>query len=167
MFKYRIISSQNDSTVIYMDMILYDGESKSSTVESTKHLKPVYADEAGSIDIQYRQDWADFVDSIISIIRGHNFSIIDEHQSSISCSYYIQFYPVTEDGTTLDLIKIIFRLSDHRQKSSEEHSRSNTAILKSFVVNGKEYPTMTSVVFATMKICDGLQQGDYNDINRF
>lgn len=146
--------------VLYLDMILYD-----EYIESTKHVNdPISIKEGDRLSTVDLNLWDDFVDTILNTIHYYDFDITDEHQSGKSYSYYISFYPISEDGVRFEEeVKVIFRLSDHRLKRemNTKYNRIKKAVFKSFEVNSESYETPYDVMEAVVKICDGLQQGDY------
>ncbi len=106
--------------------------------------------------------YSDFVESMISPIYAHGFKIVKDYQSNKSYSYYIDFYPVDKKGNLLDKVHIIFRLSEHVDKS-KFHS-SSRIFIKSFVINDISYDKMLPFQDRINYICDRLAEGDYDEL---
>lgn len=161
MIRY-INSTVSENDVIYIDYVLTDEKDYiRSDVRDPLSIKEKYRLSTEEIN-----DWICFVDSVVSMIRDYDFDIVDEHQSGKSYSYYISFYPTSEDGRRFSKeIKVVFRLSDHRNE--QEHTKSSKTIFKNFEVNGEKYPSTYSVMMAVDRICESLQNGDYAVLDKY
>ena len=117
--------------------------------------------------------------SMASIIVSYGFEIVDEYQSPISYSYYIQFSPqadltdkssdsiVLMQKDTDILLDVKLRLSNHYQEGgpsvgdSIERSQSSGKIFSEFVVEGIKHDDINAAIRDLQEICKDLQRGDY------
>ena len=117
--------------------------------------------------------------SMASIIVSYGFKTVDEYQSDVSYSYYIQFSPqadLTDENPnrtvlmqkdTDILLDVKLRLSNHYQEGgpavadSIERSQSSGKIFSEFVVEGIKHDDINSAIKDLQNICKDLQQGDY------
>lgn len=118
--------------------------------------------------------------SMASIIASYGFDIVDEYQSDVSYSYYIQFSPradltdenpdrvvLMQDNTDI-LLDVKLRLSNHYQDPDEpvgariERGSGTQRIFSEFVVEGVKHDDLNSAIKDLQDICKDLQQGDYS-----
>jgi len=117
--------------------------------------------------------------SMASIIASYGFDIVDEYQSPISYSYYIQFSPqadLTDESPdrvvlmqkdTDILLDVKLRLSNHYQEGgpaiadSIERSQSSGKIFSEFVVEGVKHDDINATISDLQEICKDLHHGDY------
>ena len=109
--------------------------------------------------------YKDFIRTAISIIKKRDFAVIEEYQSNISYSYYIDFIPKTYEDTDYKL-RVKFRLSNHVapevSRDIEDHRSSSDHIFKSFIVNDVTCDSVKSTLKEIADICNHLQLGDFD-----
>lgn len=117
------------------------------------------------------ETYRNFIKTVVTTIKKRDFIVVDEYQSAISYSYYIEFIPKFYDGIEPEIVfGVKFRLSDHYQSNEtpitkETESRSeNSIIFTSFVVDGVKYDNIVSVISEITQICNDLQAGDYTNL---
>lgn len=144
---------------IFIDMILCD-----EIVNTTTYLKdPVRLKDESKMSISDLNMWDDLIDSVISVLNDYEFDIIEHHQSGKSYSYYVSFYPTSEDGLRFDEpVKIVFRLSNHRNDQDHSSNKIKRAFFKSFELDGEQYSNPVDIFFAIDEICKELQKGNYS-----
>lgn len=112
--------------------------------------------------------WNDFISSVVSIINGENFEIVRYQQSKRSYAFYLDFYPISDDGEYLDMVQIRFRIADHKEHGSMgTNLRLKTQIIKNFYVGSEEYASTYEVMQAVKKICKCLKKGDYTSLDKY
>ena len=109
--------------------------------------------------------YKDFIRTAVSIIKKRDFEVIEEYQSNISYSYYIDFIPKTYEDTDYKL-RVKFRLSNHTtpeiDRDIEELKSSTNRIFKSFIVNDVTCSSVKSTLKEIADICNHLQLGDFD-----
>lgn len=112
---YQSNDATNNSRTIYIDMVLSD-EDVESIASDISLNEPISIQDKYRLSISDFNAWCDFVDSVASVVRSYDFKIVQEYQSKKSYSYYIHFYPVSNDGARFkDDLKMILKLfSDYQ-----------------------------------------------------
>ena len=109
--------------------------------------------------------YKDFIRTAVSIIKKRDFEVIDEYQSNISYSYYIDFIPKTYEDTDYKL-RVKFRLSNHVapevSRDIEDHKSSTDHIFRSFIVNDVTCDSVKSTLKEIADVCNHLQLGDFD-----
>lgn len=125
-------------------------------------------------DYQLTSDQLIAYNNVINVIVEHikriGFDIVDEYQSDLSYSYYIQFMPITYEGfedKSLGL-DVKFRISDHalpeKFESIRNSNKSAGVMFKSFVIAGITHDSIQSAVAHVKKVCEDLKVGDYSEL---
>ena len=109
--------------------------------------------------------YKDFIRTAVSIIKKWDFEVIEEYQSNISYSYYIDFIPKTYEDTDYKL-RVKFRLSNHTtpeiDRDIEELKSSANRIFESFIVNDVTCSSVKSTLKEIADVCNHLQLGDFD-----
>lgn len=158
-------------------------ESVSLPVVATKHdIELEYRDLPieWQLSDKVRSVYRNWIKSMASIIASYGFEIVDEYQSSVSYSYYIQFSPIADltddipDRVVLlqkdsdVLLDVKLRLSNHYLPEDEkvadsiERSRSKGKIFSEFVVEGVKHEDINAAIKDLQDICKDLTLGDYS-----
>lgn len=147
---------------------------KKRWIEITLYVNPSLPQEIAAVKLRHPssklkltdeelQIYEDFVETILSVINGHDFRIIKDYQSKRSYAYYVDFYPVSKTGEILDLVHVIFRVAEHTMKHGEDGLNKNVYV-KSFVINDIEYDKIMPFRNRVSYLCDRLQEGDYDEL---
>ena len=109
--------------------------------------------------------YKDFIHTAVNIIKKRDFEVIEEYQSNISYSYYIDFIPETYEDTDYKL-RVKFRLSNHTapevSRDIEDHKSSTDHIFRSFIVNDVTCDSVKSTLKEIANICNHLQLGNFD-----
>lgn len=106
-----------------------------------------------------------YIESIESMIRGHDFKIIDSHQSKRSYSYYILFEVPNIRGS--EIWKIRLRVSDHVQDSNSENvgkTQQRSAFLWIFFGRKQLQYTFTKSIDFVYDVLNDLDEGDIESV---
>lgn len=160
------IFCNNTSPKYVIDICGYlspDSQALNASVEMQhpKSINKIYRLTDTELDI-----WRSVVESVVNELDIRNFEIIRQWQSRRSYSYYIDFYPVTSDGTKLDLVQIRFRLSDHGKGVHKvEHTRDRKLMFRDFTINDFTCPANPlNLKNLIGQMCDDLMKGDYSTL---
>ena len=109
--------------------------------------------------------YKDFIRTAVSIIKKRDFEVVEEYQSNISYSYYIDFIPKTYEDADYKL-RVRFRLSNHTtpevSRDVEDLKPSTDHIFRSFIVNDVTCDSVKSTLKEITDICNHLQLGDFD-----
>ena len=108
----------------------------------------------------------EIVYSVMSAIHAQGFKIISTHQSKKSYSYYVKFWPVTDEGERLFPIEFMFRISDHNIKQNEYKESSIVRIIN-LQFGGVDFDNSVDLILAADEICKGLKKGDLSVLNKY
>lgn len=116
---------------------------------------------------QQINDLNSFLTTVVGIIESRGFDVIDDYQSPMSYSYYIQFRPRNQYTDETFRLDVKFRLSDHKLSDAIQVSRNSEAdtkqvIFRSYVVEGVKQKSITDVIHTINDICNHLAVGDYS-----
>ena len=116
------------------------------------------------------EEYTIFIRNIVAVVRSHHFRITRSKQSNESYSYYLDFYPLDEEGQPQEKVKVVFRIADHPISSpdfDEEQDLSETTdgYLKNFQIGSTRYPNAFRVRQAVDEICDELAVGNYDALD--
>lgn len=151
---------------ITVDVILNTVIESSKDLIEFREVEPKY-----QLTPKQLEAYRNFIKTIVNTIKKRDFKVIDEYQSGISYSYYIEFMPKFYDGIEPEIVfGVKFRLSDHYQsgnlpvtEESESCGESDT-IFTSFVVEGVKHDDIVSTISDITQICNDLQTGDYTKL---
>ena len=108
----------------------------------------------------------EIVYSVMSTIHAHGFKVISTRQSKKSYSYYVKFWPITDDGHRLFPIEFMFRISDHNMKQNEFKESTIMRIIN-LQFGGVDFNNSVDLIVAADEICKGLKQGDLTVLNNY
>lgn len=108
----------------------------------------------------------EIVYSVMSAIHAQGFKVISTHQSKKSYSYYIKFWPITDEGERLFPIEFMFRISDHNIKQNE-HKESSIVRIINLQLGGVDFDNSVDLILAADEICKGLKQGDLSILDKY
>lgn len=109
--------------------------------------------------------YKDFIRTAVSIIKKQDFEVVEEYQSNVSYSYYIDFIPKTYEDVDYKL-RVKFRLSNHTTpevgRDIEELKSSTNRIFRSFIVNDVTCDSVKSTLKEIADVCNHLQLEDFD-----
>lgn len=127
-----------------------------------------------------RSKFMDFVRDILGLTVAYKFDVKEHHKSNRGDpnSYYISFYPKTEDYKILGKYLLNFRLSDHdvedldlksfdhyanlAQKYKLTDERIQAFRFYNIVIDGKQFNSYTEAYEHIRQMFDGFSSGNYD-----
>lgn len=82
-------------------------------------------------------------------------------------TYYIQFDVYDKEGNKLIPVGIRFRISNHTMKGEETPIDSNTVVIRSFVLKGKNYDNSVAIIQTINMICSELERGNIKILDQY
>lgn len=119
---------------------------------------------------QQFETYRNLISSIVSAIRAYGFDIVDEYQSNLSYSYYIQFTPTPYKGFEDEMLEldVKFRISNYEESKkitkniTKTTSTGKPVTFKSIIVSGFEHANIAEALLDIKHICQDLKCGDYS-----
>lgn len=108
----------------------------------------------------------EIVYSVMSAIHAQGFKVISTRQSKKGYSYYVKFWPVTDEGERLFPIEFMFRISDHNIKQNEYKDSAIIRIIN-LQFGGVDFDNSVDLILAADEICKGLKKGDLSVLNKY
>lgn len=170
MKRFRVVTTTASNNTIDIVIHFYDEEYDIAANMYIHHpsIKKRYKISQAQLD-----ELDEFIGNVLSMIVNFRFNVVSHGQASKGYSYYIDFYPVDENGNQLELWQIRFRISDHRQKIGRYNrvnriddittiSEKSHVLIKSFEIGeGHRFGTLESAMTEMKRICMNLQKGQY------
>jgi len=164
---FRILSKfESFKHVINISVDVGHGEYISSTtkIHDRTNIKKKFRYTDSELDA-----YDDFIVNMLNVLETYKFDIIREYQSKKSYTYYVEFYPTDHFNNRLDKFLLVIRIGDHKMKSSRgsETIKSNNKVIKSFWIGSTQYPSTYKIRESLIKICEELQDENYDILDEY